>query len=200
MVEGRGGSDHGRVKGWAYRDAAGFQRLIDRITAATIAYLSRQVAAGAEVVQLFDSWAGSLDADQFARWVVAPIRAITAAVRTAHPGLPIIAFPRQAGANLDGFVDATGVQGVSIDGAVPLNWAARMIHPRAAIQGNLDSRLVVVGGEALDTGIARCCAELGRGPYIFNLGHGIVPETPPEHVAQLVATVRRQPDPRRGGG
>lgn len=195
MVEGRGGTDHERVKNWAYGDPDGFERLLARVTATTIEYLSRQIEAGAEVVQLFDSWAGSLAADQFRRWVVGPIAQITAALRERYPSVPIIAFPRQAGANLVGFAEATGVQGISLDSAVPLEWAAANLASNVALQGNLDPRLLVVGGRALQTGITAICETLGRRPFIFNLGHGIVPQTPPDHVAQLISTVRSLPAP-----
>lgn len=191
MVEGRGGTDHEIIKGWAYKDPKGFGRLIDIVTEATIAYLSRQIEAGAEVVQLFDSWAGGLPDFAFQAWCVAPVARIVAALKASHPDIPVIGFPRAAGGGYQGYAAATGVAGLSLDTGVPLDWAARVLAPEAALQGNLDPRLLVVGGDAMLAQIDRCLATLGQGRYIFNLGHGIVPETPPDHVGALVERIRR---------
>ncbi len=191
MVEGRGGTDHEIVKSWAYKDPEGFGRLIDIVTEATIAYLSRQIEAGAEVVQLFDSWAGGLPDFAFQAWCVAPVTRIVAALKARHPEIPVIGFPRAAGGGYQGYAAATGVAGISLDTGVPLDWAARVLAPEAALQGNLDPRLLVAGGDAMLAQIDRCLATLGQGRYIFNLGHGIVPETPPDHVGALVERIRR---------
>ena len=191
MVEGRGGTDHAAIRRWAYRDPAGFGRLINILVEATAAYLSRQIEAGAEVVQLFDTWAGVLSEDQFQRWCIAPTNAIVERLRQNHPNVPVIGFPRGAGALYADYVRQTGVNAVGLDNGVPLQWAADTLQPMAAVQGNLDNQLLVVGGMALDTEIDRILNIFRQGPHIFNLGHGIVPDTSPEHVARLVERVRR---------
>jgi uroporphyrinogen decarboxylase len=190
MVEGRTSRDFARTKRWAYGDPPGFAQLIDRLVDATTAYLSAQVEAGAEVLQLFDSWAGVLPERHFRTWVVEPTRRIVAALRERHPGLPIIGFPRGAGHLYGAYVAETGVDAVSLDTTVPLG-AARDLQRRGAVQGNLDPILVVAGGAALEQGVREIRAALADGPFIFNLGHGIVPETPPEHVARLAELLRQ---------
>jgi len=188
MVEGRGGNDQAAAKTWAYQDPDGFQVLIDRLVTATIDYLSRQIEAGAEVVQLFDTWAGVLPEADFRRWCVEPARRIVLGLREKHPAVPVIAFPRGAGANYPLFAEF--VQGLSLDTSVPLAWAASALQRKLAVQGNLDPRYLVAGGATMRREILRLLNNLGHGPYIFNLGHGIVPETPPDHVAALVNTVK----------
>jgi uroporphyrinogen decarboxylase len=191
MVEGRGGTDHATIRRWAYRDPDGFGRLIDVLVDATVAYLSRQIDAGAEVVQLFDTWAGVLPEAPFRRWCIEPTRAIVEQLRRDHPGVPVIGFPRGAGALYADYVSQTGVTAVGMDSGVPLSWAVEHLQSKAAVQGNLDNQLLVSGGDALDREVDRLLAAFRRGPYIFNLGHGIVPDTPPDHVARLVERVRR---------
>ena len=192
MVEGRGGTDHATIRRWAYRDPDGFGRLIDLLVESSVAYLSRQIEAGAEVIQLFDTWAGVLSEHQFRRWCIAPAKAIVEGLRVRHPGIPVIGFPRGAGALYEDYLRETGVNAVGLDHGVPLRWAAEHLQPLGAIQGNLDNQLLVTGGAALDQEIDRILATLGKGPFIFNLGHGIVPDTPPEHVARLVDRVRQR--------
>jgi len=190
MVEGHGGTDFSVVKQWMWRDPAGFQSLIDCLVNATVEYLSAQIEAGAEAVQLFDTWAGALPADQFHRWCVQPMAAIGTGLHARHPDIPIIAFPRGAGPLAVDLVDATGVDAIGIDWSVDPGWAARRLQPRATVQGNLDPRLAVVGGAPMLAATDRILAALGHGPFVFNLGHGFVPETPPEHVAALCERIR----------
>lgn len=187
MVEGRGGTDHARVKGFALGDPDGFQQLIDRLVDAVSLFLIRQIEAGAETVQLFESWASALPATAFDRWCLEPIAEITARVKAAHPETPVIAFPRAAGLNYAGFAEATGVACVGIDQAVPPIWAAQAIQSRGrCVQGNLDPELLIMGGDPMRAEIDRICDALDQGPFVFNLGHGITPRTPPENVAELV--------------
>jgi uroporphyrinogen decarboxylase len=185
MVEGGGSRDFQRVKGWAYRDPAGFQALIDLLTEATIAYLSAQIAAGAEVVQLFDSWAGVLPEEGFERWVIEPTRRITAALCDRFPAVPVIGFPRGAGLLYERYAMESGVNAVSLDTAVPKGFARERLQPLLAVQGNLDPILLIAGGDALERAARELRTALGGGAYVFNLGHGVLPQTPPENVAAL---------------
>lgn len=190
MVEGAGSKEYAHVKRFAYTDPVGFNRLIDILVDATIDYLSMQIQAGAELVQLFDSWAGALSADDFQRFVVAPTSRITAALKQRHPGIPIIGFPRMAGLNLESYVDQAGIDGVSLDPGVPASWAAKHLQGKVAVQGNLDPVLLIAGGEAMDRAVLDLLETLGNGPFIFNLGHGIIKETPPENVSRLAGLIR----------
>jgi uroporphyrinogen decarboxylase len=183
MVEGRGGSDFSTVKRWAWRDPASFRQLIDRLVEATVDYLAAQIEAGAEAVQLFDTWAGALPADQFRQWCRDPILAIARGLRARHPSVPIIAFPRGAGILATELAES--VDAIGIDWAADPAWAAQALQPLAAVQGNLDPQLLVVGGKPMLAATDAILAALGQGPFVFNLGHGIVPETPPEHVQAL---------------
>jgi uroporphyrinogen decarboxylase len=192
VVEGRGSTDQAEARGWAYRDPAGFGRLIDILTEASIGYLSGQVEAGADVLQIFDSWAGSLADDEFQRWVVLPTARIVNAMKSKYPHVPVIGFPRGAASQLKHFVDATGVDGVSCDTSCPLSVMQAVATGGTVAQGNLDPLLLVAGGHALDRRVDDILEAMSGKPFIFNLGHGIVPETPPEHVAQLVERVRRK--------
>ena len=190
MVEGRGSRDHAIVKQWAYGDPESFGQLIDLLITSTVEYLSNQVAAGAEVVQLFDTWAGALTETAFQRWCVEPVKKISAQLRQKYPDLPIIGFPRGAGAGYRNFAHAAGLSGLSLDWTVPLDWEAAELQGSITLQGNLDPRLLVIGGQPMEMEINRILSILGQGPFIFNLGHGIVPETPPEHVGQLADILR----------
>jgi uroporphyrinogen decarboxylase len=189
MVEGGGSRDFAVAKRFAYGDEAGFAALIERLVEATVAYLSRQVEAGAQALQLFDSWAGALAEPAFRRWVIAPTRTIVDRVRAAHPDIPIIGFPRGAGLMTETYAEETGVDAVALDTTIPLD-AARALQRRRTVQGNLDPQLLVIGGEPLQRGAQAILEALARGPFVFNLGHGIVPETPPDHVGALVEQVR----------
>jgi uroporphyrinogen decarboxylase len=190
MVEGRGGTDFSRAFGWDREDPEGFAMLIDLLVETTAAYLIEQVRHGAEALQVFDSWAGALDEEHFRRLVIAPTRKLVASVRTACPDVPIIGFPRSAGALYADYVRETGVDAVSLDSGVGLGFARRTLQPLAVLQGNLDPQVLVRGGEEMREAVLAILEILGRGPFIFNLGHGVVPETPVENVLQLAATVR----------
>ncbi|MDZ4393816.1 uroporphyrinogen decarboxylase family protein, partial [Cypionkella sp.] len=173
-------------------DRAAFSALIDVITEATIDYLSMQVQAGAEVVKLFDSWAGSLKGQDFTDFAVKPTARIIRALKAKHPGLPIIAFPREAGAGYIGFAQATGADCVAIDNSVSPEWAAENVQPGGCVQGNLSPTHMVTGGQDLIDATRRVKAAFQGGPHIFNLGHGITPDADPENVALMVDTVRQR--------
>jgi uroporphyrinogen decarboxylase len=190
MVEGGSSRDFARVKTWLYRDRKGFGALIDLLVDATVAYLDLQIEAGAEVVQLFESWAGALTAAALERWVVTPNATIVNRLKQRHPQVPVILFPRGAGASYPAVGEGVAVAGIGLDTTVPLDWARRTLQPHHTLQGNLDPRVLVTGGVALADEIRRIRAALGQGPFIFNLGHGVLPDTPPEHVAELVRQVR----------
>ncbi len=190
MVEGHGGTDGGRARRWAYEDEEGFARLIDLLVTTTATYLIEQIKNGAEAVQLFDSWAGLLSESQFHRWIITPTKTIVNKIRETYPEVPIIGFPRAAGALFEPFVRKTGIDGISIDSGVPLDWAASMLQSRCTVQGNLDNQLLTVGGQALEEAARRILNRFAGGPFIFNLGHGILPDTPPENVARLAAIIR----------
>jgi uroporphyrinogen decarboxylase len=189
MIAGRGTPDQAPARALLYRDQATFEALFERITEATVAYLLRQIHAGADVVKLFDSWAGSLPGPLFERWCTAPARRIAAAVRAAHPHVPVIGFPRGAGAGYAGYAVSTGVDCIALDTSVDPAWAAGL-QRHACVQGNLDPLLLVVGGDALVTGARRTVAAFAGGPHVFNLGHGITPEADPANVELMLRTIR----------
>jgi len=195
MVEGGSSKDFRNVKSWAYRDPEGFDALIASIERVTVAFLCGQIAAGADVVQLFDSWAGVLPENAFERWVVEPNRRIVAAVKERFPSCPVIGFPRGAGPLYQHYVEETGVDAVSIDTTVPLGFARDRLQPKVAMQGNLDPVLLVVGGKAMADAVREIRHQLGGGAFVFNLGHGILPQTPPEHVARLAELLAAPVDP-----
>ena len=189
MVEGRGGTDFSNLIRWAWTEPKSFSELITAITDATVAYLTAQVRAGAEVVQLFDSWAGAAAEILFRRWCMAPAAEIVARLHEACPGTPVIGFPRGAGAMTAAYVEQTGVEAVSVDSGMPLAKSARL-QEYCAVQGNLDPHLLRVGGAAMVEEARRIVSGLAGGPHVFNLGHGIHKDTDPDHVALLVETVR----------
>lgn len=190
MVNGAGSKDQGATRRMAYAEQPRFAALIDAIVVATADYLIKQIEAGVDAVQLFDSWAGSLAPDEFDRWVVAPNRAIVDLVRAAHPDVPIIGFPKGAGAKLLAY--ATGVQPdvLGLDETIDPHWADAVLPKGLPVQGNLDPLLLIAGGEALDARIDFIRSAFPTRPHIFNLGHGILPDTPIAHVEQLVRRVR----------
>ena len=191
MVTGQGSTDQAEARLWAYRDPEGFGRLIDLITDVSIEYLSGQILAGADVVQIFDSWAGSLPGDELETWVIGPTRRMVATLRKRHPEVPIIGFPRGAGVHVPHYIDETGIDGIGCDTTMPLpELKDRIADLGVVMQGNLDPLLLVVGGEAMERRVVEILREAAGAPFIFNLGHGIVPQTPPEHVARLVELVR----------
>jgi uroporphyrinogen decarboxylase len=191
MIEGGSTRDFSRVKLWAREHETLFVRLIDLLVAATSAHLIRQIEAGADAVQIFDSWASALDEDELVRWSIAPTAEIVARVKERCPGTPVIGFPRAIGKRMVEYVARTGVDAISIDQGSALDWAAAALQPIATVQGNLDPELLVAGGAAMETAATRILETLGRGPFIFNLGHGIAQNTPPDHVAMLVDLVHR---------
>ena len=191
MVAGRGTPDQGPARRFAYADPDGFQTLIDRVTAATVHYLSAQIQAGAEAVKIFDSWAGVLPPDEFRRWVIKPAIEIVTALRDRHPETPIIGFPRGGGLTSVEYVDRTRVNGLAVDTTVPMRTLRELVDPKVALQGNLDPMLMVLGGDALSTAARAIVEELHGTPFIFNLGHGITPEADPAHVDLLLQAVRR---------
>ena len=190
MVEGHGSRDFAAVRGLAYADPALFARLIDTLTDATIAYLAMQADAGAEVLMLFDTWAGLLPPSQFRAHVIGPIDKIVRALRQRCPGIPIIAFPRLAGLMLGEFVRATGVDAVGVDASADMRVAAETVSSSVALQGNLDPLALVAGGPALDAQAHAILSAVRGRSFVFNLGHGIVPQTPINHVARLTELVR----------
>jgi uroporphyrinogen decarboxylase len=189
MIEGGGSKDFLRARRWALGEPELFQALVDRLAEATVSYLSAQVEAGAEALQLFDSWAGALSEEQLLRWSLAPLARIVRAMKARHPEVPLILFPRGAGSLYARFAGEAGADALSLDFTVPLD-AARALQHEVTVQGNLDPAALVVGGSALDAATDRILAALGSGPFVFNLGHGVVPETPPQHVERLVERVR----------
>lgn len=192
MVEGGGSRDFLTARRFARMQPVAFRSLIDRLVSVTADYLTEQVDAGAEVLQIFDSWAGLLPEDAFADWVIEPTRTLVAALRQRRPGVPIIGFPRGAGWLHARYVRETGVDAVSLDTTVPMA-QARELQSAVPVQGNLDPVLVVAGGDELTRRARRLVADLASGPHIVNLGHGVPQETPPEHVAALIEAVRSAP-------
>ena len=190
MVAGEGSRDQHETRTMAYRDPAAFQAIIDAITAVTIEYLAGQIVAGAEAVQLFDSWAGNLAPAEFERWVIAPNAAIVAALRPRFPGVPIIGFPKGAGEKLPAYVRETRVDAVGLDETIDPLWAAKVLPEGLPVQGNLDPLLLMAGGAELETQALRVLDAFADRPHVFNLGHGIGQFTPIEHVEQLLGVVR----------
>ncbi len=190
MVAGRGTPDQGPAHALKNENPALFRRLIDRLTDGTIEYLAAQVEAGAEVVKIFDSWAGSLSGEDFDTYALEPCRKITAALKARYPGLPVIGFPRGAGDRYVGFAKATGVDCVALDQGVDPDWAAREVQAEGCVQGNLDPSHLVTGGEALERETRRIVEAFRGGPHIFNLGHGITPDADPDNVTRMIEAVR----------
>lgn len=190
MIAGRGTPDQGPARKLMYEDMATFLGLLDLITAATAEYLIAQIDAGAEVVKLFDSWAGALPGPMFERVAIQPAQEIVAAIRAKHPNVPIIGFPRGAGVGYKSYAQSVDVQGVAIDTSVQPELAAKELQPLTCVQGNLDPMLMVLGGQPLIDGARRICDAFAGGPHIFNLGHGITPEADPSHVDILLKAIR----------
>ena len=194
MVEGHGSKDYATIRTWAYTDPEGFGQLIDMLVEATSAYLIAQIEHGAEVVQLFDTWAGVLSPSQFEKWVLEPTAAIVKKIKAAHPHVPVIGFPRGVGMLYQTFVEWTGVDGVSLDHTMPMAWVAEKLQPLCTVQGNLDNMALIAGGKQMEVEMQRILQALSGGPFIFNLGHGILPQTPPEHVERLVEIIHQWPN------
>jgi uroporphyrinogen decarboxylase len=190
MVAGQGSRDQAEARAHAYADPEAFGAIIDAIAEMSVDYLSGQIEAGAEAVQLFDSWAGSLAPAQFERWVIAPTAGIVAALKARHPQTPIIGFPKGAGARLAAYARETGVDALGLDETIDPGWAVRALPGDLPLQGNLDPVALLAGGEALETAVGRILSSFEGRPHIFNLGHGIIKETPIAHVERLIALVR----------
>ena len=190
MIAGRGTPDQGPAHALKAENRALFEALLERLTAATIEYLSAQIEAGAEVVKLFDSWAGSLKGEDFDHYATAPARRIIAALKARHPDTPVIAFPREAGDKYIGFHAASGADCVALDNSVSPGWAAENVQKDGCVQGNLASSHMVMGGEALVRETLAIVEAFRKGPHIFNLGHGITPDADPDNVQRMIDAVR----------
>jgi uroporphyrinogen decarboxylase len=190
MIAGKGTPDQKPARLFAYQNPELFQHLIDLLVRGSIDYLERQFAAGVESVQIFDSWAGVLPQNEFERWCLKPILAIVEGLKARVPHARIIAFPRGVGSHLEAFTNHPGINALSLDTSADVNWVAREVQSKKTVQGNLDPFALIAGGRALDESVDRIKKAFDGKPYIFNLGHGILPETPIAHVEQLVARVR----------
>lgn len=190
MVAGQGSKDQAAARRLAFGDPAAFGAIVDAIVDLSVTYLSGQIENGVEAVQLFDSWAGSLSPAQFERWVIAPNAEIVRRLKALHPDTPVIGFPKGAGGKLPAYANETGVDAIGLDETVDPLWADSVLPRDLPVQGNLDPLALVAGGEALDAAIDRILAAFPARPHIFNLGHGIVPDTPIAHVEHLIRRVR----------
>jgi len=190
MIAGQGSRDQQAARIMAYRDPAALQAIVDAIVTASVEYLSGQIEAGAEAIQLFDSWAGSLAPAEFERWVIAPNAAIVTGLNARHPSVPVIGFPKGAGEKLPAYARETGVNAVGIDETIDPLWAARELPGGMPVQGNLDPLLLLAGGDELDAAARRILDAFADRSHVFNLGHGIDKETPIAHVERLLETVR----------
>jgi len=190
MVAGQGSREQAEARRLAYADPVRFGEIIARIEEVTLAYLSGQVEAGADALQLFDSWAGSLSPVQFEQWVIAPTARLVSALKSRHPKIPVIGFPKGAGGKVAAYARETGVDALGLDESVDPLWAARELPPKLPLQGNLDPLALIAGGEALERAVKRILDALAERPHIFNLGHGILQDTPIAHVEQLIALVK----------
>jgi uroporphyrinogen decarboxylase len=191
MIAGQGTADQLPARMFAYRYPEAFAKLIEVLVEASASYLVRQFAAGVDAVQVFDTWAGVLPAHEFAKWCIGPHGRIVEKVRSEIPGARIIGFPRGAGTELGSYLDRVMVDAVGLDWTIELEFARSLIQKRRPVQGNLDPLALLAGGAALDRSIDAILAAFSQGPFIFNLGHGVLPETPLSHVERLVERVRR---------
>ena len=191
LAAGRGGDEQKAAKLWAYREPESFARLLDVLVDCIAFHLAKQIEAGADAVQIFDSWASGLPEAQFESWVVAPTKKIVSKIRMIHRKAKIIGFPRASTlAGYERYADETGVDAISLDTSMPMKWAAKTLGGRVALQGNLDPIALIAGGRALQDSVDAILAAARDVPFIFNLGHGILPETPIAHVEQMIARVR----------
>lgn len=190
MVAGRGTPDQAPAKELSARAPEAFEHLVECLVDASVEYLVRQLDAGVEVVQIFDTWAGSLPPNGFERWCVQPTKALVAKLRARKPGTKVIGFPRGAGRNIPRYVDETGVDAVSLESEIDRNFARDAIQSRVPVQGNVDPQILLAGGAGLDREVDDVLAHFSDGPFIFNLGHGILPQTPIPHVEQMLKRVR----------
>jgi uroporphyrinogen decarboxylase len=190
MVAGQGSRDQSETRRFAYADPGAFGAIVDRIEQMTVAYLSAQIDAGADAVQLFDSWAGSLSPRQFEQWVIAPTARIVAALKARHPEVPVIGFPKGAGGKLAAYARETAIDALGLDETVDPAWAVEQLPEDLVVQGNLDPLALLAGGDAMGAAVRRILDALAGRPHIFNLGHGILQDTPIAHVEQLIALVK----------
>jgi uroporphyrinogen decarboxylase len=190
MIAGHGTPDQAPARLFAYRNPAAFAGLMNRLVEASIDYLVRQFSAGVDAVQIFDTWAGMLPPEEFATWCIDPIRRIVTGVRERVPGAKIIAFPRGAGTQLAQFAERVDVNAIGLDWTIDRGFARDRIQSRVPVQGNLDPLVLLAGGDALDRAVDAVLAAFAERPFIFNLGHGILPETPVAHVERMLARVR----------
>jgi len=190
MVAGRGTDDQAPARRFAYRDADGFSQLIDLVTAASADYLVGQLRAGVDAVQIFDSWSGVLPPDEFQRWCIEPVGRLVAAVRAQVPDAKVIGFPRGAGVLLTGYAGSLPVNAIGLDWTVDRGFVREHVPATVAVQGNLDPLALLVGGAALDRSVDQVLAAFADRPFIFNLGHGVLPETPIAHVERMLRRVR----------
>lgn len=190
MIAGQGSKDQHAARALAYRDPAALDSLFSAVEEATASYLVGQIDAGAEAVQLFDSWAGSLAPDQYERWVIAPNARLTARLHAARPGIPVIGFPKGSGEKLPAYARETGVDAVGVDETIDPAWAARALPRGLPVQGNLDPLLLEAGGQELAARTQAILAAFADRPHVFNLGHGIGQLTPIGHVEHLITTIR----------
>ncbi len=190
MVEGQGSKDYLGVKALSYSDPEFFAALIDMIAEVTAQYLIGQIEAGAEALQLFDSWCGALDAEGFRRWAIEPTAQIVRKVKAVYPNVPIIGFPRGCGTNYELYADQTGVDALGLDSQIDPAWARDYLQTKLPVQGNLDPAVLMAGGRALEEQAQKILRHLGNGPFVFNLGHGIHKDTPIGHVEQLMCNIK----------
>ena len=190
MVAGQGSREQAEARRLAYSDPAKFGEIIGRIEEFTLEYLSGQVAAGVDALQLFDSWAGSLSPAQFEQWVIAPTARLVSTLKERHPQVPIIGFPKGAGGKIAAYARETNVSALGLDETVDPVWAAKELPGELPVQGNLDPLALIAGGDALQAAVTRILDAFAGRPHIFNLGHGILQETPIAHVEQLMALVK----------
>ncbi len=190
MVAGQGSKDHHLARSLAWRDPLAFGSLIGAIEEATFTYLLGQIDAGAEAVQLFDSWAGSLSPTQFERWVIAPNARLVEKLHAARPGIPVIGFPKGAGGKLPAYARETGMDALGVDETIDPRWIARELPEGLPVQGNLDPLLLLAGGDALAGEVRGICDAFAGRPHVFNLGHGIDKDTPIAHVEHLLSLLR----------
>jgi uroporphyrinogen decarboxylase len=190
MVAGQGSREQGEARRFAYADPGAFAAIIGRIEHVTLEYLSGQIEAGAEAVQLFDSWAGSLAPAQFDQWVIGPTARLVSALKAKHPKVPVIGFPKGAGGKLKAYARETGVTALGVDETVDPLWAAKELPARLPVQGNLDPLALIAGGETLRVAVKRILDAFAERPHIFNLGHGILQDTPIANVQDMLAAVK----------
>jgi uroporphyrinogen decarboxylase len=191
MIAGEGSREQAEARRYAYRDPQALQEIVDAIVSMTVDYLSGQIEAGVEAVQLFDSWAGSLSPAQFERWVVAPTAQIVTALKSRHPDVPVIGFPKGAGGKLGAYARETGVDAIGLDETADPRWAVQQLPATLPVQGNLDPLALIAGGEMLASAVADILSAFEGRPHIFNLGHGILQDTPIAHVEELLRLLRQ---------